>query len=187
MIEKKIHRDMTIEDIFYCFPQKSQKLAQELTNIGLSCVGCSAASYETVESGLLSHGMDEEDIDKLINKLNQILDEKVDTNTITITETAAKKFMEICKGDGKEGYHLYLSEKAAGCSGFEYILDFSKEVGEEDIAFSSHGINVLINKKQKKRLLGCEIDFIDGLQGAGFKVSNPNAKSSCGCGSSHGY
>jgi iron-sulfur cluster assembly protein len=187
MEKKKIHREMTIEDIFYCFPQKSQKLAQELTNIGLSCVGCSAASYETVESGMMSHGMNDEDIDGLIDRLNQILEEKMDLDSITITETAANKFMEICKGDDKEGYHLYLSEKPAGCSGFEYVLDFAKDIKEDDLKFSAHGMNVLINKNQKERLLGCEIDFIDGLQGAGFKVSNPNAKSSCGCGSSHGY
>lgn len=187
MEKQKIHREMTIEDIFYCHPQKSQKLAQELTNIGLSCVGCSAASFETIESGLMSHGMGDKEIDALIERLNKIIDEKVDLTKVSITEIAAKKFLQICEGEGKAGYHLYLSEKAAGCSGFEYVLDFAKEIKDKDIAFTEHGVSVLINKNQEERLLGCEIDFVDGLQGAGFKVSNPNAKSSCGCGSSHGY
>lgn len=187
MEKQKIHRDMTIEDIFYCHPQKSQKLAQELTNIGLSCVGCSSASFETIESGLLSHGMGEEDIVNLVKRLNDILEEEVDASKVSITKKAAKKFIEICEGEGKSGYHLYLSEQAAGCSGFEYVLDFAKEIKKGDVVFFQHGLNVLISKHQEERLLGSEIDFVDGLQGAGFKVSNPNAKSSCGCGSSHGY
>ena len=61
-----IHRDMTIEEIFKQFPHKSQKLAQEITNSGLHCVGCSAATWETVEAGMMSHGCSDDEIDSLI-------------------------------------------------------------------------------------------------------------------------
>ena len=182
-----ITKDMTIEDIFTQFPQKSQKLAQELINFGLSCAGCAAASYETLESGLLSHGMGEDKLNELLEKLNNILNQEVDLTRVSITKKAAEKFIQVCKDDGKAGYGLRLFEQAAGCSGFEYVLDFSKEAKETDIVFEEHGVKIFIDKSSEERLLGCEIDFIDGLQGAGFKISNPNAKSSCGCGSSHGY
>lgn len=182
-----IHKDMTIEEIFTNFPHKSQKLAQEMTNAGLNCVGCSAASYETVEAGMLGHGMDESEIEKLLGKLNAILQEKEDLSTITITEKAAKKFLAILEEEGKSGWGLRFGEKAAGCSGFEFYLDYSEKAKEGDEVISSHGIEIHVAKASYSRLLGSVIDYVDGLQGAGFKISNPNVKSACGCGSSHGY
>jgi iron-sulfur cluster assembly accessory protein len=184
---KQVHRNMTIEDIFTQFPHKSQKLAQEMTNAGLHCVGCSASTWETLEAGMLSHGMNDGHIDSLISKLNQILAEKEDLSTITITEKAAKKFLEILKDEGKVGWGLRFGEKAAGCSGFEFFLDFSEKPKPEDVVIVSQGIQIHIHSKSQDRLMGSVIDFVDGLQGAGFKISNPNVKSACGCGNSHGY
>jgi iron-sulfur cluster assembly protein len=186
-MKKNITKDMTIEEIFQKFPQKSQKLAQELTNIGLSCVGCSAASYETIESGLLSHGMDEEQLNKLLSRLNRVLEETTDATKVSLTKKAAEKFLQICKVEKKIGYGLRLKEIPAGCSGFEYVLEFAKKPLEEDLVFTFYGVDIFIDENQKERLLGCEIDYLDGLQSGGFKISNPNAKSSCSCGSSHGY
>ena len=74
----KIHREMTIEEIFKKFPHKGQKLAQEMTNSGLHCVGCSASTWETVEAGMYGHGMDDEQIEDLLKRLNAILDETED-------------------------------------------------------------------------------------------------------------
>ncbi|MBS0626200.1 MAG: iron-sulfur cluster assembly accessory protein [Verrucomicrobia bacterium] len=178
---------MTIEEIFTCFPQKSQKLAQEMTNSGLHCVGCSASTWETVEAGMYSHGMTDEMIDGLLSRLNKILSEKEDLSTITITEKAAKKFKEILEDEEKTGWGLRFGEKAAGCSGFEYFLDFSEKATLNDHVIESNGIQIHINQKSVERLMGSVIDYVDGLQGAGFKISNPNVKSSCGCGTSHGY
>jgi iron-sulfur cluster assembly accessory protein len=186
-MEQKIHREMTIEDVFKLFPSKSQKLAQEMTNAGLHCVGCSAATWETIEAGMYSHGMEDLKIDGLIDRLNTILEEKEDLTTITITERAAKKYREILKEEGKEGWGLRLGEKAAGCSGFEYFLDYSEKPKPGDLVLESSGIQIHINYHAADRLMGSVIDYVDGLQGAGFKISNPNVKSSCGCGSSHGY
>lgn len=182
-----ISRDMTIEDVFKKFPGKSQKLAQEMTNSGLHCVGCSAATWETIEAGMYSHGYSDEEIDRLLGKLNTILEEKEDLTTVTLTERAAKKYNEILESEGKSGWGLRYGEKAAGCSGFEYYLDYSEKPAHGDLVFESQGIQIHLQQKSASRLLGSVIDYVDGLQGAGFKITNPNVKSSCGCGSSHGY
>ena len=186
-MQDKISREMTIEDIFKKFPNKSQKLAQEMTNAGLHCVGCSAATWETVEAGMYSHDFTDAQIDGLIGKLNTILDEKEDLSTITLTERAAKKLNAILDSEGKTGWGLRFGEKAAGCSGFEYLLDYSEKAKAGDMIFESQGIQIHVEHKSIGRLMGCEIDYVDGLQGAGFKISNPNVKASCGCGTSHGY
>ena len=186
-MNQSIEKDMTIEEILSAFPQKSQKLAQAMMNRGLHCVGCHASTWETLEEGMLGHGFSMEDLSDLLETLNAILKESVDPEKIQMTERAAKKFQEILKEEGKTGYGLRLSERAGGCSGFEYGLDFSKEAQEEDQVFHSHGVDIHINKVILPRMIGTEIDYVDGLQGAGFKISNPNVKSSCACSSSHNY
>lgn len=185
--DQKIFREMTIEDIFSKFPQKAQKLAQELTNTGLHCVGCQAATWETLEAGMLGHGYADEEIDKLVASLNAILMEEVDTQSINLTKRAAEKFKEILDEEEKSDWGLRFGDKAAGCSGFEYVLDFSKEPKEDDSVFHSNGIDIHVNNGAVSRLLGSEIDYVEGLNNAGFKISNPNAKSSCGCGKSQSY
>lgn len=182
-----ITKEMTIEDIFKKFPHKSQKLAQEMTNVGLHCVGCCASTWETLEAGMYSHGHDDAAISNLVARLNTILAEKEDATTITVTPKAAAKFKEILAEEGKTGWGLRFGEKAAGCSGFEYFLDYSEAPKPEDKIFESSGIQVHVHSKSLPRLLGCVIDFSDGLHGAGFKITNPNVKASCGCGNSHGY
>jgi iron-sulfur cluster assembly accessory protein len=182
-----IHRQMTIEQILSLFPNKAQKLAQEITRAGLHCVGCHAATWETLEAGMLGHGMSEDQINNLVERLNALLQEEVDPSTITITNRAAKKYLEILAEDGKPGWGIRFEERPAGCNGFEYVLDFSEKAEENDETFTSNGIEIHVNKAKVANLLGSEIDYVDGLQGAGFKISNPNARSSCGCGSSHNY
>ncbi|HSW70982.1 MAG TPA: iron-sulfur cluster assembly accessory protein [Gammaproteobacteria bacterium] len=184
---EQITRDMTIEEIFKRFPSKSQKLAQEVTNTGLHCVGCSAATCETLEAGMYGHGMTDSDIDGLVGRLNQILAEKEDLTTITITERAAKKYLEILTEEGKTGWGIRFGERAAGCSGFEYFLDYSEKAKPGDLLLESQGIQIHLHHKSVDRLMGSVIDYIDGLNGAGFKITNPNVKASCGCGNSHGY
>lgn len=182
-----ITRDMTIDEIFKRFPSKAQKLAQEMTNAGLHCVGCSASTWETVEAGMYGHGMNDPQINGLLEKLNKILEEKQDLSTITITERAAKKYLEILSEEGKAGWGMRFGEKAAGCSGFEFFLDFSEKPKEGDQILESRGIQIHVHHKSVERLMGSVIDYVDGLNGAGFKISNPNVKSSCGCGNSYGY
>lgn len=187
MTQLAIDPQMTIEEILSTFPQKSQKIAQALQNAGLQCVGCNAATWETLEMGALGHGMSQEDLQKLVSTLNAILTESVDLSTITMTGRAANKYQAILASEQKEGWGLRFMEKAGGCSGFEYTLDYSEKALEGDQVFTSQGIEIHIPEAIVDRLLGSEIDYIDGLQGAGFKISNPNVKSSCSCGTSHNY
>lgn len=187
MTQDTITREMTIEEILSGFPQKSQKLAQELTDTGLHCVGCGAATWETLESGVLGHGFSEGDLEALLGRLNTILAQESDPSTITMTKRAADKYREILAEEGKTGYGLRFGDKAGGCSGFEYTLDYSPAAKETDVVFLAEGVEIHVHENMAPRLLGVEIDYTDGLNGSGFKISNPNAKGSCGCGKSQSY
>lgn len=178
---------MTIEEILGMFPYKAQRLSQEITNAGLHCVGCHAAVWETLEAGMYSHGKTDDQIDELVKRLNALLDEEIDLTSIRITPRGAAKFLEILSEEGKQGWGLRFAEELAGCNGFEYVLDFSEKAEQDDQVYESQGIEIHIKKAMVPRLLGSEIDYVEGLRGSGFKISNPNVRSSCGCGSSHNY
>ena len=185
--QAQIQRDQTIEEILAMFPGKAQRLSQEITNAGLHCIGCHAATWETLEMGMKGHGKSEKEIVHLLERLNMLLDEEVDLDTITLTPRAAKKYLSILEEEEKEGWGLRFGDKPAGCSGFEYVLDYAEKALEDDEVYSSEGIEIFIDKSAVTRLLGSEIDYVDGLMGSGFKVTNPNVSTACGCGSSHGY
>ncbi|PCI76333.1 iron-sulfur cluster assembly accessory protein [Candidatus Aerophobetes bacterium] len=182
-----VSAEMTIADIFSTFPEKSQRLAQEMSNFGLQCAGCAASTLETLEVGVLSHGYSEQELESLIKSLNAIIDEPLDSTTISFTPKGAERFKEVLKGENKEGWGLRLSDKPGGCGGFEYILDFSEKASDEDTVFLSHGIEIYVAKARLSRLLGALVDYVDGLNGAGFKISNPNVQGSCSCGRSQSY
>jgi iron-sulfur cluster assembly accessory protein len=182
-----IHRHMTIEEILSMFPHKAQRLSQEITGAGLHCVGCQAATWETLEAGMLGHGMSNEHIEKLLQRLNALLEEESDTTTITVTPRAAAKYSQILTEEGKHGWGMRFAERAAGCSGFEYALDYSEKASNDDTVFESSGIQIHVKKAMVPRLLGSVIDYVDGLRGSGFKITNPNVRSACGCGTSHNY
>jgi iron-sulfur cluster assembly accessory protein len=182
-----ITKDMTIDEIFTKFPQKAQRIAKEMQSSGLNCVGCGASVWETLEAGMLGHGFKEEELEKLLSKLNAILAEVVDTSTISLTKVAAEKFKEILAEEGKTGWGLRFADKAGGCSGFEYVLDYSEKASKDDEVFLSEDVEIHVNKQVLPRLMGCVIGFRDGLHGSGFEVSNPNAKGACGCGKSQSY
>ena len=186
--DTKIHRKLTIEEILSRFPDKAQRLSQEITNAGLHCVGCHAATWETLEAGMLGHGMGEDKIEHLVGRLNALLEEKADMTTITLTERAAKQFMLLAAEENKIGFGVRLGERMAGCSGLEYELEFSEKADPElDEVFESHGIQIHVRKKILPHMKGVNIDYIDSLRGGGVKITNPNVRSSCGCGSSYNY
>ncbi|MFZ4773386.1 MAG: iron-sulfur cluster assembly accessory protein [Chlamydiia bacterium] len=183
-----ITKEMTIEEILNGFPEKSQKLAQAITDAGLHCVGCHASSFETLEAGMLSHGYEVHEIEALLGRLNTILKEVLDLEGIQVTAKAVEAFKEIAAGEGLENAALRFDCIPGGCSGYQYVLDFSEKADAElDQIFHSNGLEIHIDKHKVHLLLGVEIDYHSGLNGAGFKISNPNAKSSCGCGKSQSY
>ncbi len=175
-----ITNKMTIAEIFETFPHQSGRLAQAITDCGLHCVGCHAATWETLEEGMLGHGKSPAEVEDLLKQLNKIIAEEIDLTTISVTPRAAKKFLELADNPTDA---LRLSIQGERCSSKEHILDFSEKVEEDDQTFESHGVKIHVKKEMVSQLIGSVIDYVDGHHGSGFKVSNPNTHS-CGCGKS---
>ena len=101
-----------------------------------------------------------------------------------LTEKAAEKVREIQAAENIEAtYGLRLRVVGGGCSGFAYDLYFD-QLTEMDRTFDSHGVKLIVDEMSLQYLAGTTVDYVEGLQGAGFKFVNPNVKSTCGCGSS---
>ena len=101
---------------------------------------------------------------------------------ITLTNQAADKVKSALKIEGKEGYNLRMSVKGGGCSGMTYKMSFDNDKQEFDKVFDSHGVTIFCDVKSWIYVRGCEIDFSTDLLNGGFKVNNPNATRTCGCG-----
>src|SRR5262245_31113206 len=101
-----------------------------------------------------------------------------------VSERAVRRIGEILAREGQAGLKLRISVSGGGCSGFQYgfALDQSDEDG--DIAIERDGARVVIDGMSLMYMLGCEVDFVEDLTGSYFRVSNPNATASCGCGNS---
>ncbi len=103
---------------------------------------------------------------------------------VTLTDSAAQKIRELTvTNDNTDEQALRVSVKGGGCSGFQYTLALDK-AKDDDHVFEHDGISVIVDKVSMQFVFGSEVDFVDGLQGAGFTVNNPNVVAACGCGSS---
>src|SRR5262245_4153242 len=103
---------------------------------------------------------------------------------VGLTEKAAEKVREIKAAEGiEDAMGLRMRVVGGGCSGFSYDLYFDA-VTDMDRTFVSHGVHLVVDQMSLQYLVGTEVDYVEGLQGAGFKFGNPNVKSTCGCGSS---
>ena len=102
---------------------------------------------------------------------------------VTVSPLAAKRIAEIIAAEGHPAM-LRLAVTGGGCSGFQYNFALDDARAEDDLAIEEGGVTVLIDSTSLEFLKGAEIDFVDDLIGAAFKVNNPNATSSCGCGTS---
>ncbi len=103
---------------------------------------------------------------------------------IELTEKAAEKVREIATSEGLAGQGLRVQVKGGGCSGFQYDLYFDEKPGDMDQILESHGVQLYVDPLSLQYLENTEIDYVEGLHGAGFKFGNPNVKGTCGCGSS---
>ena len=103
---------------------------------------------------------------------------------IQLTDKAASKVKELLEGqeNGAE-QALRVAVRGGGCSGFQYALAFDAPKAD-DHRFEAQGVSVVVDKTSMQFVFGSEVDWVDGLQGAGFAVNNPNVEASCGCGSS---
>jgi iron-sulfur cluster assembly accessory protein len=103
---------------------------------------------------------------------------------VKLTSLAAQKVGEIRAAEGIEDeMALRVRVVGGGCAGFSYDLYFDSKT-EMDKEYSIHGVRVIVDQMSLMYLIGTEVDYVEGLQGAGFKFNNPNVKSTCGCGSS---
>jgi iron-sulfur cluster assembly protein len=104
---------------------------------------------------------------------------------ITLTDKAAEKVQDFLstQGAGVDTAGLRVGVRGGGCSGFQYLLAFDEQ-REGDTVVESHGIRLLVDEPSLAYVRGSTVDYLDGLQGAGFKVENPNVIAACGCGSS---
>lgn len=106
------------------------------------------------------------------------------TPNIQVTEKAAQQVKTVQAREGKSESFLRLSVVGGGCSGLSYKLSFEDAPAEKDLNFDFNGVKVIVDPKSILFLKGMVLDFTDGLSGQGFVFNNPNAKQSCGCGSS---
>ena len=104
-------------------------------------------------------------------------------SAITVSERAARRIGEILRKE-PSGTMLRVSIEGGGCSGFQYKFDVERDRAEDDIALERDGVLVLVDPVSSQYLEGAEIDFVEDLLGATFKIHNPNATASCGCGTS---
>ncbi len=102
---------------------------------------------------------------------------------VTISESAAKRIGSILAKEGEDAM-LRVSVEGGGCSGFQYKFDIAREKAADDTLVTREGARVVIDETSGQFLNGAEIDYVDDLIGASFRVNNPNASASCGCGTS---
>jgi len=107
-----------------------------------------------------------------------------DDQLVSLTEAAAQKVVELRAREGKTDAALRLFVKSGGCSGFSYGLAFDDRIADDDRVEDHAGVPVVIDAFSAQYIGGAEIDYVDSLMGSGFAINNPNAVSSCACGSS---
>lgn len=103
---------------------------------------------------------------------------------VVITEKAGEKIKGLLAGENKETYGLRVYVSGGGCNGFQYGMVFDEQANEDDTVIEAHGVKVFVDAQSASMLQGAEVDYVESLQGAGFSVKTPQAKSSCGCGNS---
>jgi len=106
------------------------------------------------------------------------------TNPIIFTDNAAAKVSNLIAEEGNDNLKLRVYVTGGGCSGFQYGFTFDEEINEDDTHVSNGGVTVLIDSMSIQYLAGAEVDYKEDLSGAQFVIRNPNATTTCGCGSS---
>ncbi len=105
-------------------------------------------------------------------------------NFIVLTDKAVEMVKDAMEREGLAGYGIRVGVQGGGCSGFQYSMDFEEKAKDGDVTLEQAGVRLYVDSMSSMYLQGVTIDYVQGLQGAGFKFNNPNAKNTCGCGSS---
>jgi iron-sulfur cluster insertion protein len=103
---------------------------------------------------------------------------------LIITENAALKIKEVIEEEANPDLKLRIFVQGGGCSGFQYGFTLDELQNEDDFCIDSHGVSVLVDSMSLQYLQGAEINYVDDLSGSQFTIKNPNAETTCGCGSS---
>ena len=103
---------------------------------------------------------------------------------VSLTASAVRRVAELMRDEATSDVYLRLAVSGGGCSGFQYGFSFDDTRRDEDIVFERDGVKLLVDEVSLELVKGAEIDFVEDMMGAAFQVRNPNAASSCGCGSS---
>jgi iron-sulfur cluster insertion protein len=103
---------------------------------------------------------------------------------LQFTSAAAAKVRELIAEEGNPDLKLRVYIQGGGCSGFQYGFEFDEQQGEDDLAVQTDGVTLLVDPLSLQYLMGAEVDYTESLHGAQFVIRNPNAKTTCGCGSS---
>ncbi|NOQ70032.1 MAG: iron-sulfur cluster insertion protein ErpA [Gammaproteobacteria bacterium] len=108
----------------------------------------------------------------------------IEDATVAFTEAAANKVKALVEEEKNPNLKLRVSVDGGGCSGFQYAFAFDENISDDDTVVEKNGATMLVDVTSMQYLNGSEVDYLEGLEGARFVVNNPNAKSTCGCGSS---
>jgi iron-sulfur cluster insertion protein len=109
---------------------------------------------------------------------------EIEDRHIVVTENAARRIAALRTQQEADGAFLRIAVSGGGCSGFQYGLSFDDQRNDDDFVFERDGIAVVVDDVSLGLLNGAEVDFVEDLIGASFRINNPNAASSCGCGNS---
>jgi iron-sulfur cluster assembly accessory protein len=177
-----VTKEMTIGEVVQKYPQAVEIMLRH----GLHCVGCHISPYESIEAGAKVYGIDEKTLSTMLSEINESVKQMptLDFKGVTLTEKAAAQLKKLAEAEEKQGHGVRLFVVHGGCSGYSYGMEFEEKPRENDETFEQHGVKVFLDNDSKPMLNGVLIDYRETLESSGFVMRNPNAKSSCGCGSS---
>ncbi len=123
----------------------------------------------------------------LVNPANRAAQDAPPANPITLTAKAVEMVRDAMTRENLNGYGIRIGVVGGGCSGFQYSMDFENSQKDGDAVYEQDGVKLFIDPMSSMYLQGVTVDYVVGLQGAGFKFNNPNARNTCGCGQSFSY
>ena len=177
-----VAKDWPVVDIVRKYPSS----VEIMLSYKIPCIGCSTPAHMPLSTMAEQVGLPEEKVNEVVDKINKLISENEPTTIglINLTKKAAEKMQEIMAKDNKSGQGIKVAVLPGGCSGFSYGLDFQEAAGKDEETVESSGINLYVEKEDVQLLKGLKIDYVDTLQGGGFKITNPNATHTCSCGQS---
>lgn len=164
-----VTKDMTLSQIIEQVPA-----AQDIMmDYGLHCFGCAFNGYETLEQGILGHGMSDGDLEHILREINEVATDlpTITVKGITVSERALRKVEEIQEAEQKEGWYLSVDFLMNESGKRDFFLDFAQEPGENQTPVRFEGVMLLFPKKALKDLNGLTMDYTNMGQEEGFRFT----------------